>query len=134
LSQLPDRMDLLGIEVQARHGVLQAEKETEQAFRIDVSLWSDFENAQRDDDLSAALDYSSLHDFIGHAVMSSYYELIEALAGHLCRLVLTKFKVSEVSITVTKVKPPIAGFHGTAAVTLRRGKSWLTSGSGKGFS
>lgn len=127
MSQPLDRMDLLGIEVQARHGVLPAEKETDQPFVIDVTLWGDFEKAQKDDDLAAALDYSLLHGRIVEAVVSSSFDLIEALAGHLCHIVLAEFSVAEVSLTVKKVHPPIADFKGTAAVTLRRGQTWLAA-------
>jgi 7,8-dihydroneopterin aldolase/epimerase/oxygenase len=130
LSTIKDRMDLLGIEVQAKHGVLQAEKETNQLFKVDVSLWGNFEQAQRDDDLSAALDYSCLHGVIQDSVIASSFDLIEALAGHLCRIVLAQYPVEEVSVTVTKVHPPITGFKGTAGVTLRRGRSWYENAAG----
>ncbi len=125
-----DRMELKGIEVTARHGVLQSEKKTAQPFIINVTLWGDFEQAQLNDDLETALDYSLLHDCIKQAVLDSSFDLIEALAGHLCRLVLREFSVDEVSITVTKVHPPIVGFTGCAAVTLRRGQNWFKSLSG----
>lgn len=123
-------MELLGVEVQARHGVLQSEKDSEQAFVIDTVLWGDFEQAQKDDDLEAALDYSVLHERIRQTVIGSSFDLIEALAGHLCRMVLSEFSVTEVSVTVTKVHPPIEDFRGTASVTLRRGQAWRKAISG----
>ncbi len=130
LSTHLDRMDLVGIEVLAKHGVLQTEKETDQPFLVDATLWGNFEQAQRDDDLTAALDYSLLHERIRHTVLTTSFELIEALAGHLCRVILTEFPIEEVSVTVTKVHPPIAGFKGSAAVTFRRGRQWLETGAG----
>ncbi|PID80369.1 dihydroneopterin aldolase [bacterium DOLJORAL78_65_58] len=120
-----DRVQLTGIRVQARHGVLPAEKRKPQWFRVSVSLFADCEAAARHDDLNQALDYARVHAVIVKEMQERSFELLEAVAGHLCRRVLEAVPAREVAITVVKENPPIADFAGEAAVTLRRDRVWL---------
>lgn len=120
-----DRVRLTGIRVQTCHGVLPAEKRKPQWFRVDVDLHGEFEEAARLDELPRALDYSRVHEVVCQALQESCFDLIEALARHLCARVLQAVSALEVEITVTKENPPIAGFAGEAAVTMRRDRAWL---------
>lgn len=120
-----DRVRLTGIRLEARHGVLAAEKARDQWFRIEVSVWGDFGAAARTDDLEKALDYARLHDLVVTEGRETSFDLIESLAEHLCRRVLEDLPARKVEVTVIKEKPPIPGFTGEASVILRRDRSWL---------
>lgn len=125
-----DRVSLYGIDVYAHHGVHPAERELGQRFVIDVDLWTDCAAAAESDSLDQALDYTAVHASIKDATAGTSFQLIEALAGHLCRVLLESFSVEKVKVTVQKPNPPIPNFLGRAAVTFVRERSWLKSPSG----
>ncbi len=120
-----DRIDLKGILVYGFHGVLAQEKELGQRFVVDVTLFGDFSAAARHDDLNLAVDYSRVHDLVVETMVERKFDLIEAVAGRLCSVLLENMAVESVAVTVEKTTPPIPGFHGQAAVTLHRDRSWL---------
>lgn len=120
-----DRIVLKGIQVYGFHGVLAQEKELGQRFVVDVALFGDFSEAARQDDLNRAVDYSRVHELVVEAMGQEKFDLIEAVAGRLCSVLLENLGVEAVEVTVEKSTPPIPGFHGQAAVTLRRDRLWL---------
>ncbi len=122
-----DQVSLRGIDVYAHHGVHPAERELGQRFVIDVDLWVDCSRAARSDDLGDALDYTAVHRRICQVTAETSFQLIEALAGNLCRALLENFRVERVRIKVEKPNPPIPSFLGTAAVTFERDRAWLES-------
>jgi dihydroneopterin aldolase len=125
-----DKVSLHGIDVYAHHGVHPAERELGQRFVIDVDLWTDCAPAAESDSLDQALDYTAVHACINETTAGTSFQLIEALAGHLCRALLESFPVDKVLVTVQKPNPPIPNFLGRAAVTLVRDRTWLESGPG----
>lgn len=120
-----DQISLHGIDVYAHHGVHPAERELGQRFVIDVDLWVDCREAAATDSLGKALDYTAVHRCISEATAGTSFQLIEALAGHLCRILLENFAVDKVRLTVQKPNPPIPNFLGKAAVTFARDRQWL---------
>ena len=120
-----DRVSLQGVDVYAHHGVHPAERELGQRFVIDVDLWTDCSEAARSDDLGTALDYTAVHRALTEATAGTSFHLLEALAGHLCAVLLREFSVQAVEVRVWKPNPPIPNFLGRAAVTLRRDRAWL---------
>ena len=124
-----DKVSLHGIDVYAHHGVHPAERELGQRFVIDVDLWIDCEPAAASDSLNQALDYTSVHACINETTAGTSFQLIEALAGHLCRALLENFPVGRVQVTVQKPNPPIPNFLGRAAVTFCRDRAWMENQS-----
>ena len=127
-----DRVSLTGIDVYAHHGVHPAERELGQRFVIDAELWIDCGPAAESDPLARALDYTAVHRCINESTAGTTFQLIEALAGHLCRILLETFPVEKVRVTVQKPNPPIPNFLGRAAVTFVRDRSWLDAETGDG--
>jgi dihydroneopterin aldolase len=127
-----DKVSLQGIDVYAHHGVHPAERELGQRFVIDADLWIDCDLAASSDSLSKALDYTAVHRCINESTAGTSFHLIEALAGHLCRVLLESFPVDRVQVTVQKPNPPIANFLGRAAVTFVRERSWLEESGTEG--
>ncbi len=125
-----DKVSLHGIDVYAHHGVHPAERELGQRFVIDADLWTDCAAAAASDSLDQALDYTAVHACIKESTAGTSFQLIEALAGHLCRVLLESFPVTKVQVTVQKPNPPIPNFLGRAAITFIRDRSWLDSQSG----
>jgi dihydroneopterin aldolase len=122
-----DRIDLRGIDVYAHHGVHPAERELGQRFVIDATLWTDLGAAGREDALRHALDYTAVHRCISEVTAETSFQLIEALARHLCQALLQEFAVAKVAIRVQKPNPPIPNFLGKVSVTLVRDRAWLAA-------
>ncbi len=124
-----DRVRLEGIDVYAHHGVHPAERELGQRFVVDVDLWADFDAAVRHDELERALDYTAAHRLVRDAVAGNRCQLIEAVAGRVCRALLEGMAVARVEVTVHKPHPPIPEFLGRVSVTISRDRTWLEDGT-----
>jgi dihydroneopterin aldolase len=122
---MSDRIVLRGIQVYAYHGVLPAEKKLGQRFVVDVTLFGDYSQAARSDDLHDAVDYSRVHALVCEAMEHKSFNLIEAAAGHLCTVLLENTAAEKVEVTIEKSTPPIPGFTGQALVSLLRDRKWL---------
>ena len=120
-----DRISLHGIDVYAHHGVHPAERELGQRFVIDTELWFDCSEAARTDNLGQALDYTLVHRLVSETTAETSFQLIEALAGRLCTVLLRDLPIEKVAVTVNKPNPPIPNFLGRASVTLERDRLWL---------
>ncbi len=122
---MSDRIRLEGIQIYAHHGVHPAERELGQRFVIDVDLYLDCTPAGVSDELERALDYSAVHERIRSMASGQNFQLIEALAHHLCLGLLDEFPVEKVRITVHKPHPPLRDFQGVVSVRLQRDRHWL---------
>lgn len=115
-----DRIELTGIEVYARHGVLDREQERAQVFRVDVTAYTDLSKAGSTDDLSDALDYSVLAMEIREVVGSESHKLIETVAARVAEVVLGHEQVDRAVVTIHKPNAPIDLAFDDVSVTIER--------------
>ncbi len=125
MSDFTDRLSLIGMRFDARHGVHPEEKETPQPFEVDLVLHADLADAAARDDLGATVDYGALHELVRAIVEGPSFDLIEALAGAVARAVLAATDpalVDAVEVRVRKPEAPLDGPFDTveAALTRRR--------------
>ena len=119
----PDRLSLIGMRFEARHGVLDWEKETAQPFEVDLVLRADLGPAAERDELAATADYGALHAVVREVVEGQTFELIEALAGAIAAAALAATDpavVDAVEVRVRKPKAPIDGAFDTVEAALLR--------------
>jgi len=119
----PDRLSLLGMRFDARHGVLDHEKDTPQPFEVDLVLRADLSAGAVSDDIDATVDYGPLFDLVRSIVEGPSFDLIEALAGAIAAAALAATDpalVDEVEVRVRKPKAPIDGAFDTVEVALTR--------------
>jgi len=112
MSNFPDRLSLLGMRFDARHGVLPDEKVASQPFEVDLVLHATLGRASRTDALADTVDYASLHQLVQAIVTGPSVDLIEALAGAIARAVLAATDpalVGAVEVRVRKLRAPIVG-------------------------
>lgn len=119
---MTDRIDLTGLRVMARHGVLDEEKENKQPFVVDASLYLDLSPAGAHDDLAMTVDYGELAKQIHRLVKDESYDLIERLAERIAEMILTDERVARAVVTVHKPQAPIPVPFGDVAVTVDRGQ------------
>ncbi|HEX7172288.1 MAG TPA: dihydroneopterin aldolase [Candidatus Limnocylindria bacterium] len=124
-----DRLSLLGMRFEGRHGVLPEEKVTAQPFEVDLVLHADLAEPAATDDLGATVDYASLFDLVRAIVEGRSFDLIEALAGAIATAVLAATdpsRVSAIEVRVRKPEAPIDGDFETVEAALVRGRPSAT--------
>ena len=117
-----DRIELRGLQVFARHGVLDSERRNGQEFVIDAVLWLDTRPAAGSDDLSKTVDYGALANRLVRLAQDPPVRLIETLAERLAADCLSESLVAEVEITVHKPQAPIAHPFSDVTVVIRRAR------------
>jgi dihydroneopterin aldolase len=119
---LNDRIELRGIEVYARHGVLPQEQERAQVFKVDVTAYTDVTRPARTDDLSDALDYSTLALEVREVVGSETHRLIETVATRVSDVVMSHSNVTRTVVTIHKPDAPIDMIFDDVSVTVDRSR------------
>ncbi len=118
---MTDRIRLVDMVFQARHGVHEHEKVQAQRFEVDVDLGLDLEPAGLEDDLDRTVDYGRVYDTVRTIVESTTFNLIEALAEAIGHELLADFPaVDEVVVRVRKPEVQLGGPLAHAAVEIRR--------------
>lgn len=117
---MTDAIRISGIEVLAKHGVLESEQRKAQMFRIDVEVHADLEAAGRSDDLSSTLDYSQLALDVREVVGAESHRLIETVAQRVADMVLEHDLAERVVVTVHKPEAPIDLVFDDVSVTVDR--------------
>jgi 7,8-dihydroneopterin aldolase/epimerase/oxygenase len=123
-----DRLSLIGMRFEGRHGVLPAEKVDPQPFEVDVVLHADLAPAARSDDIRDTADYAALFDLVRGIVEGPSRDLIEALAGSIADAVLGATDaglVAAVEVRVRKPDAPIGGAFRTVEAAVVRGRDGI---------
>jgi dihydroneopterin aldolase len=103
-----DRISLTGLQVFARHGVLEHEATQGQTFIVDLVLDVDLTEAGASDRLDSTVDYGSLAKRVHDLVAGERWDLIERVAERIAEVVLTDERCQGVEVTVHKPDAPIA--------------------------
>jgi len=117
-----DQIELRGLRVHGRHGVLPFERQDGQDFLIDAVLSLDTRPAAATDDLALTVDYGTLSERLAQIVAGEPVQLIETLAQRLAQACLDEPAVRQVRITVHKPQAPVPHLFGDVAVVVRRSR------------
>jgi 7,8-dihydroneopterin aldolase/epimerase/oxygenase len=104
---VPDRIELRGLRVVGTHGVLAEEQVRAQPFEIDLDLVTDLRAAGRSDDLDDTVDYGSVTERVAAVVSGERHALLERLAERIAESVLGDERVTSVTVTLRKLRPPV---------------------------
>ncbi|HWG13774.1 MAG TPA: 2-amino-4-hydroxy-6-hydroxymethyldihydropteridine diphosphokinase [Streptosporangiaceae bacterium] len=115
-----DQIELRGLRVHGRHGVLPFEQRDGQEFLIDAVLSVDTRPAAAADDLTLTVDYGALSERLARIVAGEPVQLIETLAQRLAQACLAEPAVRRARITVHKPHAPISRPFSDVAVTITR--------------
>jgi dihydroneopterin aldolase len=115
-----DHISLTGLEVMARHGVLDSEKANEQKFVIDVDLILDLTSAGTGDNLAATVDYGALAERVHALVSGESHSLIETVAERVAADILGDDRIESVRVTIHKPDAPISKLFDDVSVTVER--------------
>jgi dihydroneopterin aldolase len=114
-----DRIELLGMSFQGKHGVRPAERDQPQEFRVDVEVETPLSDAGRSDRLADTVDYTRLRAIAKEVIEGPPRKLLEALATEIAERSLELDHVQSVSVRVAK-RPASMRPIDSAAVRINR--------------
>jgi dihydroneopterin aldolase len=115
-----DTIILSGLRALGAHGVLPEEQSRAQPFEIDVELAVDLAPAGRSDALSDTIDYDGLAARVVQIVEAGGLSLLEALADRIAAVCRADPRVTAVTVTVKKLRPPVPVDVDHVAVRIER--------------
>ena len=115
-----DRIEIVGLEVWAHHGVLLHEQALGQRFVIDVAVELDLAPAMASDDLADTLDYGVLAQEVHATVTDARDQLIERVAQRVLDVCLADDRVAAADDTVHKPSVPLPVPAAEVLVRVRR--------------
>ncbi|HEY6697497.1 MAG TPA: dihydroneopterin aldolase [Acidimicrobiales bacterium] len=121
-SALPwDRIELRGLRLSARVGVLPIEREQEQPLEVDLDVVVDLAAAGASDDLTDTVHYGAVCDAVVGAVGAGHVALLERLAELTAQAVLgVDPRIVAVDLAVRKLRPPVPHDLATSGVHVVR--------------
>lgn len=115
-----DRLELCGMEFYSYHGCFQQERICGGRYIVDCICNLDLTKAAQSDNLNDTVDYPKIYEIIKRDI-STPANLIEHLAGRIISSIKADFpQIESVTITISKLNPPIDGSMAAAKVTLTR--------------
>jgi 7,8-dihydroneopterin aldolase/epimerase/oxygenase len=115
-----DRIFISALTAEAVIGIYDWEREVRQKLEIDLEIWKDLSSAAKSDAIDDTLNYKSVAKRVLAFVESSRFNLVEALAGELARILLEEFQVARVRVTVHK--PGAIRHSRDVGVVIERGR------------
>ncbi len=129
---MTDSIELRGLRVVGRHGVLAEEHQRAQPFEVDLDLEVDLHRPGRSDALADTVDYGSVTAAVADVVAGEHCQLLERLAE---RIAVAAWRssggdgggVRSVTVTVRKLRPPVPHDLASAGVRIHRQSRELSS-------
>jgi dihydroneopterin aldolase len=115
-----DRIELRGLRAVGTHGVLAEEQLRAQPFEVDLDLEADLRGAGRSDQLEDTIDYGALSERVAAVVTGERHALLERLAERIAETALDDGRVTSVTVTVRKLRPPVPLDLASAGVRIVR--------------
>ncbi len=115
-----DAIEIRGLRVLGTHGALPIEQDHPQPFELELLIETPLAVAAASDDLGQTVDYSTVVEAARGLVASSHFQLLETLAEAVAAAVLADRRIESVTVTVRKLRPPVAADVETVGVRLTR--------------
>ena len=97
-----DTIFISELKVQTKLGVPEWERMMPQTIILDVEIGYDLTNACKSDAINDTIDYGAVVSRIRETLTDNNFKLVEALAEHICQLILKEFGALSVKIKVAK--------------------------------
>lgn len=118
-----DRIELRGLRVLGRVGILPAERAQDQPLEIDLDLEVELAAAGVSDSLDDTVDYAGVCDAAVAAVRDGHVDLLERLATKVADAALgLDPRIASVDVALRKLRPPVAHHLASAGVRLVRSR------------
>jgi len=114
-------IDIAGLVIFAKHGVLEEEARIGQRFILDIRLEADVAEAVKHDRLADTVDYGEVIAVTESVFRDKRFYLIEAAAAHVASGILAHFPaVKSARVTVKKPSAPISAVFDYVATTVEK--------------
>jgi dihydroneopterin aldolase len=118
-----DVIELRGLRAAGIVGVLPHERTQAQPLDVDLDIVVDLAAAGASDDLRDTVDYGRLCALAEDVVTTTKFALLEALAERIAITLLdTDERICQVTVSVRKLRPPVAQHLETSGVRLTRAR------------
>ena len=117
---MADLIELRGLRATGFCGALPEEQERRQPFQVDLDVEADLSAAAASDRLDDTIDYGALCATIQAVFDDERFVLLERLAARLIEVVMADPRVDAVTVSVTKLRPPVPHQLESSGVRLRR--------------
>ena len=97
-----DTIFLEQVKVQTKLGVPDWERMVAQTIILDIEIGYDLKAAGKSDSIEDTIDYGAVVARIRETLSLNSFQLVEALAEHICQLILSEFKALNVKVKVAK--------------------------------
>lgn len=114
-----DKVIIEGLKVDAVIGVFDWEKQVQQPLIFDFELGWCIRQAAATDDLSYALDYGAVTEFVERFVGEQQFELLESLLELMAQQLQQQFSIPWLRIRVTK--PAVVPQAQAVGIVIERG-------------
>lgn len=113
---------LKNIKVFAYHGCLDEEGKIGSDYRVDLKVKGDLTNSAKSDELADTIDYVQLNKIVKEE-MAIRSKLLESVAERINNRVLKEIiMVQKVTVSVSKINPPIGGNVAEVSVTISKSR------------
>ena len=102
-----DKLILKGIRFHGHHGVPAAERQVGGTYEVDATLGYPLDTPGRTDALTDTINYAEVVSCIVEIGTQQSFQLLETLAEKIASVILGRFPVEVVHLTVKKLHPPI---------------------------
>ena len=97
-----DTIFLEQVKVETKLGVPEWERMVAQSVILDIEIGCDLSKACKSDAIADTIDYGAVVSRIRETLAEHSFQLVEALAEHICQLILKEFKAENVKVKVAK--------------------------------
>ncbi|HYI61355.1 MAG TPA: dihydroneopterin aldolase [Acidimicrobiales bacterium] len=116
----PDLILLRGLTALGVCGALPEEQDRPQPLEVDVEIETDQAAAGESDALDDTVDYGAVCDLVERVITTERFHLLERLAARIAELILSDDRVDAVTVTVRKLRPPVAQLLDSSGVRITR--------------
>lgn len=109
-----DILEITDLRLSTIIGTYPWEQQIQQTLRFDIKIATDAARAASQDDLSLAIDYAAITEYLKTGLSQRKFKLLETVAEMTAQQLLANFPISWLQLAVTKFQP----IKDLAAVTI----------------
>jgi dihydroneopterin aldolase len=115
-----DKIALYGISCEANLGLKTKERKKPELLVLDVIVGLDLEAAANEDDLSLTINYEDLVTRVRKLVDDHEFNIVESVAGHLCKALLAATPIDTVEVIVRRFPDRLQDSVESVSVEMKR--------------